>query len=491
MSPTSRPGANEHGIYVSQAKVASSETLNREASQAAKSREVASAGQFRLDYLNAEKNMLANGKGLRPVSLPGSLYQSRAHADLERMVRDGDPAAVQGTADMWMEIGGAFLELQQAISDSVGKSKAGWRGQAAEKAHQGMANFANWAGPAGESAMLAGKTAQAQGEALELARRNMPPAPASPIDPNKVNAELRAMPIEQANALAPKMQAEFDRQKAEHQRAVDVVSGFDSALGGSSVPMFAPPPRLAAGGGGSVPPGGSGTTPPGGGSRAGIPQVRDGGGGTTGRPGDGGGSTVAPPPGTGDHGAPPPGSAAPPGGGSPVTRPGPGAGWPGGTSPEWHDPSLGGGQDIGRGPSQGGPGQGLGQGLGQGSGPGGGMMPPLGGGFVPGGASGDSGTRGRSGFGPLGSGGTPAPGSRAGGMGGYGGEHATGRGGYGGAASGRGGAAGMGGMPFGGGAGSRGEDDQEHRRPKWLVEGDPDSLFDTDQVTAPPVIGLD
>ncbi|MGX7825604.1 hypothetical protein ACTG9Q_10980 [Actinokineospora sp. 24-640] len=40
-----------------------------------------------------------------------------------------------------------------------------------------------------------------------------------------------------------------------------------------------------------------------------------------------------------------------------------------------------------------------------------------------------------------------------------------------------------------GGVGARGEEDEEHRRPSYLVEDDPDSLFGTDQVTAPPVIG--
>jgi hypothetical protein len=46
------------------------------------------------------------------------------------------------------------------------------------------------------------------------------------------------------------------------------------------------------------------------------------------------------------------------------------------------------------------------------------------------------------------------------------------------------------GMPMGAGAGrGQGEEDGEHQRPAYLVEADPDSLFGTDQMTAPPVIG--
>jgi hypothetical protein len=49
------------------------------------------------------------------------------------------------------------------------------------------------------------------------------------------------------------------------------------------------------------------------------------------------------------------------------------------------------------------------------------------------------------------------------------------------------GAGGMGGAPHG--RKGEGEEDQEHERPAYLVEGDPESTFGTDQMTAPPVIG--
>jgi hypothetical protein len=34
-----------------------------------------------------------------------------------------------------------------------------------------------------------------------------------------------------------------------------------------------------------------------------------------------------------------------------------------------------------------------------------------------------------------------------------------------------------------------GEEDSEHQRASYLVEGDPDAVFGTDEMTAPPVIG--
>jgi hypothetical protein len=35
----------------------------------------------------------------------------------------------------------------------------------------------------------------------------------------------------------------------------------------------------------------------------------------------------------------------------------------------------------------------------------------------------------------------------------------------------------------------QGAEDTEHQRPEFLVEADPESVFGTDQTTAPPVIG--
>jgi len=61
-------------------------------------------------------------------------------------------------------------------------------------------------------------------------------------------------------------------------------------------------------------------------------------------------------------------------------------------------------------------------------------------------------------------------------------------GGLGGGAAGRG-APGMGGGMGGRGQQSDGDEDTEHQRPTYLVEGDPDEVFGTDMRTAPPVIG--
>ncbi|TDQ05291.1 PPE domain-containing protein [Labedaea rhizosphaerae] len=84
-------------------------------------------------------------------------------------------------------------------------------------------------------------------------------------------------------------------------------------------------------------------------------------------------------------------------------------------------------------------------------------------------------------------GGTPEGGARSGvGAGGVPAEESIARRLNPGGASGRGGMAGMGAM--GAGHGGNKDEDAEHERPSFLQEDDPEDIFGTDEVTAPPVI---
>lgn len=245
--------------------------------------------------------------------------------------------------------------------------------------------------------------------------------------------------------------------------------------------------------------GGPGASGPGSGGPAGGPGSPG-----SGVPGPGG-------PGTGLPGSGWPGSGAPGSGGSGTGWPGsgwPGSGWPGSGGPGAEWPGSGGpgswpgagaaepgsawpGAGWGPfGPSDGTTGAGYVPGAPFGPavpGPAGGN-PPAGGyqgaGFpVPGVAIGPVG-RGGNDFGPGGPGSsaTPGPGAGVGGVG----ASPSGRSPAGTGASRS--AAGLGGVPVG--ARTDGEEDGEHRRPAYLVEPDIESVFGTDELTAPPVIGV-
>ncbi|MGW4521254.1 hypothetical protein [Amycolatopsis sp. NPDC004378] len=119
-----------------------------------------------------------------------------------------------------------------------------------------------------------------------------------------------------------------------------------------------------------------------------------------------------------------------------------------------------------------------------------------GGGFGPGGSGGAGGIGdptagfgpGGAGFGPGGSTGAALPGG-AGAAGAGRGGMGAGAAGAGGAAAGRAGSTGMGGMGgMGHGAKGQGGGDEE-RTSKYLLGDDPNDIFGTDELTAPPVIG--
>ncbi|RSM84136.1 hypothetical protein DL991_01210 [Amycolatopsis sp. WAC 01375] len=146
--------------------------------------------------------------------------------------------------------------------------------------------------------------------------------------------------------------------------------------------------------------------------------------------------------------------------------------------PSWDDGTSASGYTPPKIPGAGGFGPGGGGGGGGGFG---GTDIPGAGGFGPDGGFG-------AGFGPGGSSGAALPGN-AGAMGGAGmGGGAAGSGSGSGAGRGAGGMmGGMGGMGAGGAKGKGGED--EERSAKFLVGDDPNEIFGTDELTAPPVIG--
>lgn len=454
-----------------------------------------------------DASTLAAGVDTRSApGIPTTNYMSSSHDALHAMVKqDVDPSLSQQRSDAWINTGNGMVDHQQDIVGAIGKSESGWRGNGGDAARQFMADIANYIGKAGQSAQLAGKQESLHSQALSTASNAMP----DPIhfDPAAANADLNNTtdPFEYVAKYA-KYEATYEASEQAHQQAADVVSTYDQNLrGASTLPSFDTPPQM----GGSNP--GQPKNPGDGGDSRNGGNQPGGGGHVTGGPGGGTGGT----PGQGSPFAPGGGSGTGmPGGGGVGSGSGTGGGSHGGLNP-------GGGTGVGTGTGTGGSGTGPGGTGGQsyipgvGGGPGGlnpggptnfgggdGFpMAPMGGGFTNfdqdstyGGGSG-SGPGGKygsgTGFGGSGSGtGSNSRGFGPGGGSGVGGlaaeQAAAGRGGMGGAGAGAAGRGGMGGM---GAHKGEGGEDEEHQRPSFLVEPDPDSTFGTDEMTAPPVIG--
>jgi hypothetical protein len=428
--------------------------------------------------LSASAQSLQDGLDLRSApAAADAYYPGKSHVELYDSVTKGvDPGAIGDVSSTWLGIGNGLTNLQNTVAQSIASSQVTWKGHSAEQARQSIATLGNKSGSAGQSAQLAGVLTAQQSEALATAKNSVPPPPKTPFDPQAAQQHLQTItdPIAYATQ-AMSDQAQASAQQAAHQQAAHVVQQYDQTVSQTSatMPAFAPAPKAAkpvgrppissphlpggtngpVNGGptaphsGSTPhvdgPGSVHTSPNGTGNpnQSGTftpPHVPTGGNQTTNTSAfDPTGPTM--PPGTGLPTSGLPGSGGP-GGGFTGPGSGPGGGFGGG---------LTGGDGSGLG-STGGGARGL-------SGPGAGE-----------GAAGEGGSA-RSGAG-AGAGATAEEAAMA--------ERAGARGAT--------GASGAGGM--GAGRGQRGQGDAEHKRPSWLVETD-ESIFGTDEATAPPVIG--
>jgi hypothetical protein len=456
--------------------------------------------------MSAQARQLAQGVDTRqPPGMSSANYMSYDHASLKPMVTENvDAGQVGEIGDKYVSAGNAMAKFQTDVANAINNSQTEWQGKAGDQARQFMADVGNWVGKAGQSAQLAGTQAGIQAAALTEAKNSMPEE--KPFDVDAANRDLAATtnPLDMVRKHSEYM-ADYRESQAAHAEAARVVGSYDGALGSAStMPAFAPPPAMGGGGGtddpgkiddgridkptprevtirsggdqtgGSSPgiPGGGpvnhgGVTPPTGGlptgglPTGGGPGGGPGGGSTVSSSGSGGSGETNPGGYNGQHPTGP-GLSGQPGGGA-----NPAGGFPGGMPPMGGMPMGGGfGGDAessrsGRGGAGGGRG-----GFGPGGGAGGGA-----------GSGGGSGAGGRSGAGP----------GIGGGAGALAAEHAAGGGRGGAGAAGRGGAGMGGGM--GGGARGQGGEDEEHNRASFLVEADPDLVFGTDEVTAPPVIG--
>ncbi|GHF59252.1 hypothetical protein FHX82_000430 [Amycolatopsis bartoniae] len=411
--------------------------------------------------------------GLKPSN---QNYLAIEHEKLKAMVDTVNPSQVTGVSSSWTQLANAMATFGQQLNQAASKSGATWKGAAAGSAFNFVSGLGTWSDQSGQAAQLAADQVYNQSSAAETAKNSMPePIPFSWSD--EVKSWATSNPFDLVDNIDKSLQKQQQSQDA-HEQAAQVMSTYDNNLysAAAKAPAFTPPPTFDASSTGSIghiTGGLAGTTsssftgPTGGniGASGGHPTS------STGTPGTGSVSGIL-------------GSIATP----PTLTNGVKTGV---RNPSDNTTSAQGFQT-----STGNSGSGTTSDLGAtGLGAMGGM--PMGAMGGVGGmgdeeySSGRSGRAGSGSFGPGGSG--SAAGSGSAGAGGQSGARAAGAGAAETAAGGGRGAAGAGRSGMGGmgahGAKGKGEEDEEHQRPTWLVEPDPDDVFGTSERTAPPVIG--
>ncbi|ONF64999.1 hypothetical protein AVR91_0228070 [Amycolatopsis keratiniphila subsp. keratiniphila] len=430
----------------------------------------------------------------------------------------GDTRNLRSAADRVAELSNAYVERGMAIKSLQTRMTASWTGSAADAANAGAGPLEQAFKETADPLFQTRDSVTTQADSFDDSGSSVVPVPPKPDKPNPWTTGLKgAIPIAgpfMVNNDIKNYQEGVAKHEAANQNNVRVMDQYDSVTSSTSSSLPTDYGVLKSDGA-DVSVKTPGGTPPVHPPVIPVKPIRNGGGDdndgtdTSGtddngtnpnqnRPGGDDRTPTKPGPNDDRSVIPrdrpdptiPPPTTRKPGDGDDTTRPtGGGKGKPGPTT------------DIpGRTPGRGPGGDsdnviGLPNGPGQNYNPNGpGQNPPgtSGGRNVPpsnsaagrllGGEGGTGGKAGAPGSGGLGSG----RGSGIGGIGGLGGaDHlAGGRGG-----AGRGGAGAMGGPMGAGGRRADGDEDDEHQRPDYLIEADPDAIFGTDQRTSPPVIG--
>jgi hypothetical protein len=389
----------------------------------------------------------------------GGLFPMSAHSIYQRVHEGPGPSSMYDAREAALTLSDSQQDRADQINRLAEKISAGWQGEAGAGAAGAATPLAKYAIGGSHKLVTTGNTLDEQGTGFEHVKNTVKPVPENAPESNFFND------------LAPwetDLDKEIKQYQADSQHNIAAYDAYD----GSSLDNENRLPQdfgelTDSGSNITVTPPGEKPPPP---PPERPPEVGGSGDGSGTGGGTRSGSSIGGPVGE-SRGAPELGqipqttSSA---GFQDIPRP---TGFPPGTpvgSPGGPAPNQGFGPISGNLFGPGGPG----------GGPGGAGGRP-GGGFGPGGAGAGRG----GGFGPVGSG--SGQGAGAGAAAGQG-PGAAGRGGAG-AAGGRGaGAGGMGGG-MGGGRGQGGED-EEHQRASYLQEADPEAVFGTDQLTAPPVI---
>ncbi|KFU81164.1 hypothetical protein SAMN04489729_4659 [Amycolatopsis lurida] len=428
-------------------------------------------GDKNVDQLTKNKDV-QYVEGLEPSNAD---YQGYDHEKLEQFVNSNlNVEQVADVSTAYHEIHKAFDSFAKTMDQAVTASQGTWEGDAAGNAQGYFKSLSKWSETNSQNAKLASETIYDQGTAASTVKNTMP----KPIPFNwkeEVGGWMTSNPFNLGENIDKSIQKQKDSQEA-HTQAASAMHSYDKALydAASKQPAFAEPPKFGVGGGGDIsgdrhlrydlPPGSNNPGPGNPGNTYIPPGSRGGGSGGGGGGGGGYGTPNLPGPGSSTGSGSIPSGTTPSGfqnTPAPISTPGPNnnTAMPMGPMP-MAPPMMGGGMGDSDYNSRTGRGGGGGSGFGPGSGAGG---------STPGSGSASGAAR------PGGIGAAEAAAGR--GMGGLGG-----------------GAAGRGGPGMGGGMGGRGQqadgdEDTEHQRPTYLVEGDPDEVFGTDMRTAPPVIG--
>ncbi|UVS82455.1 hypothetical protein [Actinokineospora sp. UTMC 2448] len=198
------------------------------------------------EQLAAQAGDLAAGVSMRtPPAMPCANYLSYPHAQLKPMVtQDVSPEDVGAMSDLYTQAGNAMVRFQNEVAAAIANSQTQWEGPAGDAARRFLADTGDWIGQAGQSAQYAGTQLALHSAALAEAKNSMPEE--RPFDLGAAMRDLQATtdPLAFATKAAGYLD-EYRASQAAHEEAARVVGAYDGRLSAAAaMPAFAPPPAM-------------------------------------------------------------------------------------------------------------------------------------------------------------------------------------------------------------------------------------------------------
>ncbi|WP_198010176.1 hypothetical protein, partial [Saccharomonospora halophila] len=171
-------------------------------------------------------------------------YRAMEHQKLKEWVQPIQSEGITAYSDIYFNLANLLEEIATEMKESVGKSKQGWQGAAADRAHGYFTGLSTWAEGNSQNAKKASEVVYRESEAATAAKNSMPEP--VPFDMRQEVAQWFSDPLSFDDRITETIEKHQRSQEA-HDEAARVMTQYDADLNeaGNKQPVFAKPPTFS------------------------------------------------------------------------------------------------------------------------------------------------------------------------------------------------------------------------------------------------------
>ncbi|WP_154663625.1 PPE domain-containing protein, partial [Saccharomonospora iraqiensis] len=170
-------------------------------------------------------------------------YRAIEHQKIAEWVRPIEGQGIMVYSDGYHNLSKVMEEIATDLRESIGKSKQGWQGAAADRAHGYFTGLSEWAEGNSQNAKKASEVVYRESEAATAAKNSMPEP--VPFDMRQEASQWLTDPLSFDDRITETIE-KHQRSQDAHDEAARVMSQYDADLNeaGNSQPVFAKPPTF-------------------------------------------------------------------------------------------------------------------------------------------------------------------------------------------------------------------------------------------------------